>query len=236
MNPNLAKEWHPTKNENLGPQDVLPNSGKSVWWQCSLGHEWRARISDRNIRQTKCTQCKGFAVRHQDEIYTKDGKKICKKCRKPLDLSAYRRRLDSRDGQVRYNNICKTCDVKSTVEYRASKKGIAAEIVRRKKSLCLKKNLPFDLDVDWVFDKLNSVQWKCELTGMEFNLKNMLQDRKGFAWDSLSVDRKDPKGGYTKSNVRFILNMVNVFRQDQSDSTMYAVAEALIKTRKRERL
>ena len=32
VNPELAKEWHPTKNYPLTPEDVPINSGKMVWW------------------------------------------------------------------------------------------------------------------------------------------------------------------------------------------------------------
>jgi hypothetical protein len=33
-NPNLAKDWHPTKNGKLTPKDVFPGAHKKVWWQC----------------------------------------------------------------------------------------------------------------------------------------------------------------------------------------------------------
>ena len=56
-NPKLAKEWHPTKNNDLTPNDVMPNSHKKVWWQCKLGHEWEATVGDRN-RGTGCPICK----------------------------------------------------------------------------------------------------------------------------------------------------------------------------------
>ena len=48
VNPALAKEWNYERNNGLTPMDVLPNSGKNVWWKCSEGHEWHARIADRN--------------------------------------------------------------------------------------------------------------------------------------------------------------------------------------------
>jgi len=32
--PELAKEWHPTKNGELTPYDVSYGSGKKVWWKC----------------------------------------------------------------------------------------------------------------------------------------------------------------------------------------------------------
>ena len=40
MNPVLAKEWQPTKNEKLTPDQVAPFSHKKVWWICAKGHEW----------------------------------------------------------------------------------------------------------------------------------------------------------------------------------------------------
>ena len=55
-NSELAKEWHPTKNNNLTPNDVIPNSHKKVWWKCSKGHEWEATIGNRN-RGTGCPKC-----------------------------------------------------------------------------------------------------------------------------------------------------------------------------------
>jgi hypothetical protein len=40
VNPELAKEWHPTKNGDLTPEKVTPGSSKKVWWVCKKGHEW----------------------------------------------------------------------------------------------------------------------------------------------------------------------------------------------------
>jgi hypothetical protein len=48
-NPGLAKEWHPTKNDPLKPNQVLPGSGKRAWWVCRVGHEWKTMISRRNM-------------------------------------------------------------------------------------------------------------------------------------------------------------------------------------------
>ena len=48
VNPALANEWNHEKNNGLTPVDVTPNSNKKVWWKCNKGHEWQARIADRN--------------------------------------------------------------------------------------------------------------------------------------------------------------------------------------------
>ena len=47
-NPALVAEWNYEKNNGLTPVDVMPNSSKKVWWRCSKGHEWQARVADRN--------------------------------------------------------------------------------------------------------------------------------------------------------------------------------------------
>ena len=56
LNPELAKEWHPKKNGKLTPKDVLPGSGKKVWWLCEKKHEWQAIINNRN-QGKKCPYC-----------------------------------------------------------------------------------------------------------------------------------------------------------------------------------
>ena len=61
--PQLAKEWHPTKNGDLKPSSFAPKSGKKVWWQCSKNqnHEWEAIIKNR-ANGTACPVCSGNKV------------------------------------------------------------------------------------------------------------------------------------------------------------------------------
>ena len=47
-NPRLAAEWHPTKNGDITPSDVLPNSNKKYWWLGLCGHEWQSVLNSRN--------------------------------------------------------------------------------------------------------------------------------------------------------------------------------------------
>ena len=54
--PQLANEWHLTKNRNLSPKDVTYGSGKRVWWTCALGHEYTATILHRSSG-TNCPVC-----------------------------------------------------------------------------------------------------------------------------------------------------------------------------------
>ena len=54
--PEIAKEWHPTKNGELSPDFVTPKSGRKVWWLGKCGHEWQAVISHRTDGQN-CPIC-----------------------------------------------------------------------------------------------------------------------------------------------------------------------------------
>ncbi|MBR2808896.1 MAG: zinc-ribbon domain-containing protein [Erysipelotrichaceae bacterium] len=46
--PDIAKEWHPTKNGKLTPDQFTPGSGESVWWRCpKCGNEWKTSIANR---------------------------------------------------------------------------------------------------------------------------------------------------------------------------------------------
>ena len=56
--PEIAKEWHPTKNGELTPQKVVHGTGKKVWWLCPLGHEYRATVLHRTQENgTNCPIC-----------------------------------------------------------------------------------------------------------------------------------------------------------------------------------
>ena len=59
LRPDLARQWHPTKNGKLGPKDVTPGSRKSVWWLCEQGHWWSATVSAR-VKGKSCTYCQGI--------------------------------------------------------------------------------------------------------------------------------------------------------------------------------
>jgi Probable Zinc-ribbon domain/PilZ domain len=71
INPDLAKEWHPTRNGNLNPRNVTPGSGKKVWWICQEGHEWVAAIYSRN-RGSGCPVCSKPAPTDHHEIFIKN--------------------------------------------------------------------------------------------------------------------------------------------------------------------
>lgn len=59
--PGLACQWHPTKNQALTPQQVLPGSHKAVWWICARGHTWKASVKSR-VAGSGCPVCSNHVV------------------------------------------------------------------------------------------------------------------------------------------------------------------------------
>lgn len=57
--PEIAKEWHPTKNGAITPDMVAPKSGNKAWWLGPCGHEWEAVISSRT-RGVGCPYCSNY--------------------------------------------------------------------------------------------------------------------------------------------------------------------------------
>jgi G:T-mismatch repair DNA endonuclease (very short patch repair protein) len=65
--PDLAAQWHPSKNENFYPTQVSRGSDKSVWWVCSKGHEWQAGVYSR-VAGNGCGQCWGNTFSSKAEL------------------------------------------------------------------------------------------------------------------------------------------------------------------------
>jgi len=52
--PDIAKQWHPTRNGDLRPDQLSAGSGKKVWWRCEAWHEWEVTVNSRTRRGTGC--------------------------------------------------------------------------------------------------------------------------------------------------------------------------------------
>lgn len=56
--PDVASEWHETKNNPLTAKDVTFGANKKVWWKCGKkGHEWFAYVSGRTTSGYGCPEC-----------------------------------------------------------------------------------------------------------------------------------------------------------------------------------
>lgn len=57
VRPDLAAEWHATKNNDRRPSEVTISNGKKAWWLADCGHEWEAVVSSRTGQGVGCPVC-----------------------------------------------------------------------------------------------------------------------------------------------------------------------------------
>ncbi len=62
--PQVASQWHPSRNGEWSPEDFPAGSKATAWWKCPQGpdHEWQASISNRSCRGSGCPFCDGKKV------------------------------------------------------------------------------------------------------------------------------------------------------------------------------
>ena len=62
LRPDLAKEWHPTKNLPILPNEIGFGMALKVHWVCSKDHEWTAPLYSRGSLGTNCPVCAGQTI------------------------------------------------------------------------------------------------------------------------------------------------------------------------------
>lgn len=68
--PEIAKEWHSTKNGSILPSMVSAGTRAKFWWQCSTcGYEWETTVLSRTGKtHSRCPKCSHHLTRSNDEF------------------------------------------------------------------------------------------------------------------------------------------------------------------------
>lgn len=69
VRPDVAQDWHPTKNSPLTARDVIAGGSKKVWWLCKHGHEWQTSVGLRVHSGTGCPKCSLQTSRIEIAVY-----------------------------------------------------------------------------------------------------------------------------------------------------------------------
>lgn len=68
--PEIAAQFHKTKNGDSLPDEITAGSGKKFWWQCDKGHEWEATCGNRAGLNSGCPYCKNQKVCKDNSLAT----------------------------------------------------------------------------------------------------------------------------------------------------------------------
>lgn len=89
------------------------------------------------------------------------------------------------------------------------KRGVASQRVSNEAKKAM-------LSSDEILQLAHDQAWKCAVTGIKFEFKKP-ENRHANPW-SLSLDRIDPKGGYVAGNVRLVVWVYNLVKNDWTDA------------------
>jgi hypothetical protein len=71
--PEIAKQWHPTRNGELTANDVIRGTGRRVWWRCAVhpDHEWKGSVHQRTTSGGHgCPFCAGLRASRTNSLAT----------------------------------------------------------------------------------------------------------------------------------------------------------------------
>lgn len=106
--------------------------------------------------------------------------------------------------------------------YYQTPKGVCVELCRSAKRRASKKKVPHAITAKQLHDLWVEQEGCCVLTGVP------LQTRGGLTYDSPSVDRKEPKQGYTPRNIRLVCYGMNCCLHDFGEDFFRPLAKNLI--------
>lgn len=115
---------------------------------------------------------------------------------------------------------------KSREKYAFSVNGRASKMLRSAKNRAKKSNLNYELDKEWLIEKLKNE--KCEMSGIKFSFE---KPYKGYQYNpySPSIDRHDPKKGYTKANSRVVITAYNIAKNQWNQKHFRKIMRAIVR-------
>lgn len=199
----------PEKEEQQAMKDISGQSGltssENADHQLSSASRSRVVTSSEGRRVILIT-CKVCSVEKNCDDFRTHGsrRKFRGTCRDCQNEAERKRRLSNQ-----------TRSAEQRKDWRRKNRGSA--LVSSARCRSREKNIPFDLDVTEIQRRIDL--GRCEMTGMPFDLDG--------DWNSPSLDRIDPDGGYTMSNVRIVITALNVMMNRWGADKVLEIASAL---------
>lgn len=143
--------------------------------------------------------------------------------RLPTDLKSEEFKRAYKEAQISYQKPIEI-DTPDAPLKRQVGKGLKS-CISSARSRAKKKGLPFEIDINWLLDRAEKFDLKCELSGIPF-YSNITGQGKSRAF-SPSLDRIDCTKGYTEENVRIVLFAVNVMLSDWGEDTLFKIVSKM---------
>lgn len=217
-----------TYNRKLGKQIFQVIDGVT-YKLCNKCQQYKVMSAD-NFHHNKQAICgfKGICIecgKHTPSNRTltrfnESGQLICRTCGLYKDIDQFQ--LNSQNtARLGRSTQCKKCVADYKKAARTNSKNIDINTylgsllngcktrVRKTKN---RRNLQFDIDLEFLIDLYNKQSGLCALT----NLQMSTIVGKGKHSTNISIDRIDSNKGYTKDNIQLVCAYVNIMKSDKS--------------------
>lgn len=145
--------------------------------------------------------------------------KLCAACGECLPISEFYE--DRRLGRPRHR--CKKCHFVQSSANKAKRLGDFGARTREAwtnaRWRANKAGLEFTITKEWVRERAST--GVCSVTGVPFELGRSQKYRTNPY--GISLDRIDPRGGYTEDNTRVVITAFNLMRNEYDDELLYDV-------------
>jgi len=166
----------------------------------------------------------------QNSNFNKDGLLICRVCNEYKTLDNF---TQNRNNTPRKNHDtrCHCCKQKirnsylKVLNFEDRLKHIVRERVKGAEARAKLKNLPFDLNDDFIISLFYKQDGKCALSNIDITL-NVREGRSPY---NLSLDQIIPSNGYTKENIQIVCMAVNQLKSDFTEDVIINICKGIIK-------
>ena len=113
-------------------------------------------------------------------------------------------------------------------DWSRSVRGRLSDLLSASRGRSGRNGLDHTLTLDWLMDQYERQNGRCALTGIEFRFERNADGKRHFTPFGPSLDRIDPKRGYTPDNVRLVCVIVNLSLNDFGEEVFRTMCEAYV--------
>lgn len=204
----ICGEFKPLTKEHFFRRTDPKRAGE--WHaRCKLcrAKKQRELIADPAVRaRRRKTMSKRWAVRMSDNNFS----------------SAEKRRRADREAKRRQEPGVLIRTLQSVRRFRSTLEGRTNRLLWSTRSRCKIRGIEFDLTKEWIYSRLQA--GRCEVSGIAFDIQDNGR-RNPF---SPSIDRKNPRRGYTADNCRLIVFSLNAAFGNWGEDAFLEIARAFV--------
>ena len=202
----IIKDWVTTNKQKKEIQKIYPVSTTTL-----------AKVLN-GIKKQYC-ECVKCCEKNPDKFH-KTNKILCKGCYSKTNANRYEN-LPEEKKKEKINNQ-KKWQNNNIIKVRVLAAKYRAKI----------KNLEFNIDEDYINELLIKQNYRCIYTNTELELK-MGSDDMFINPNTISIERINPKLGYTKGNIVLVTASVNTMKNELSENNFLEVINLIQKNYKK---